>query len=136
MLTLDHVGIAVEDLETSISLYEDLLGQPPSHREIVESQKVEVAFFQTGATQIELIASTDPTSAIARFLERKGPGMQHMAYKVSSIEQAMQIMAEKGYELIDRTPRVGAQNKLICFLHPRSTQGVLIELCQHQKEIG
>lgn len=133
MLTLDHVGIAVEDLETAISMYEDLLGQPPVHREIVESQMVEVAFFQTGATQIELIASRDPSSAIARFLDRKGPGIHHMAYKVPRIQIAMRYMVEKGYELIDQTPRLGAQNKLICFLHPRSTQGVLIELCQHQK---
>ena len=99
MLTLDHIGIAVEDLEKAIALYENLLDSYPVHREFVESQQVEVAFFRTGSSHIELIAPTHQDSAIAQFLKRKGPGMHHVAYLVDDLEESMQEMEKKGFKL-------------------------------------
>lgn len=128
--TLDHVGIAVASLDESLPLWESLTGVKGSAREVVETQGVEVVFVGAGAGRVELIAPLRPDSTVARFLERRGPGMHHLCYRVPDLRAALAEYAEEGYELIDREPRRGAGGHLVAFLHPRSTAGVLIELVE------
>lgn len=128
--TLDHVGIAVASLDEAIPLWENLLSSKATGREIVESQHVEVAFVGEGEARIELLAPTRPNSPVAQFIERRGPGMHHVAFRVPDLPAALQALADEGYSLIDTTPRPGAHGHSIAFLHPRSLNGVLIELLE------
>lgn len=131
MLTkINHIGIAVKSLEDSILFYRDQLGMTFEGTEEVADQKVKVAFLQIGDSRIELLEPTAEDSPIAKFLEKKGEGIHHMAYEVADVEMALAEMKEKGVRLIDETPRRGAHNSLIAFLHPKGTGGVLTEICQ------
>jgi len=127
---INHIGIAVKSLEASIPFYRDQLGMSFEGTEEVVEQKVKVAFFQIGESRIELLEPTTDDSPIAKFLEKKGEGVHHMAYEVDDVEIALAKMKEQGVRLIDETPRLGAHNSLIAFLHPKSTGGVLTEICQ------
>ena len=127
---LDHIGIAVENLSESVAFYRDVLGLELHGTETVEEQKVKVAFFPVGDTEIELLESTDPEGPIARFIAAKGQGIQHVAFRVPDIEKALEEMKSRGIRLIDEKPRYGAGGAKIAFLHPKSTNGILIELCQ------
>jgi methylmalonyl-CoA/ethylmalonyl-CoA epimerase len=133
MQKIEHIGIAVKSLENAIPLYEKLLNRPCYKTETVESEKVNTAFFQTGETKVELLESTDPKGVIARFIEKKGEGIHHIAFEVADIENEMKRLQKEGFELLSTQPKQGADNKLVCFLHPRTTQGVLIEICQEKK---
>lgn len=130
MLKIEHIGIAVRELKTAIPLYEKLLNTPCYKTETVESEQVSTAFFNTGGNKVELLESTDANGVIARFIERKGEGMHHIAFEVNDIVAEMKRLAAEGFTLLSDTPRPGADNKLVCFLHPNSTSGVLVELCQ------
>jgi methylmalonyl-CoA/ethylmalonyl-CoA epimerase len=127
---VDHIGIAVKDLEETLKLYTEVLGLRLENTEVVEEQKVKVAFLPVGDTEIELLESTDPEGPIGRFIETKGQGVQHIAFRVDDIEKAIEEMKNKGLRMIDEKPRYGAGGAKIAFLHPKSTNGVLIELCQ------
>lgn len=131
---IEHIGIAVHDLDASIRHFENILGVPCYGVEEVIDQKVKTAFFKIGETKIELLASTDPEGPIGKFLEKKGPGVHHLAFAVDGIEAALNEMQQKGIQLIDKTPRKGAEGLDIAFLHPKSTQGVLMELCEHKNK--
>ena len=127
---VDHIGIAVSNLEESLKLYTELLGLKLHGTETVEEQKVKVAFLPLGDTEIELLESTETDGPIAKFIESRGQGIQHIAFKVDNIEKALADLKEKGIRLIDEKPRYGAGGAKIAFLHPKATNGVLIELCQ------
>ena len=129
---VDHIGIAVSNLEESVKFYEDVLGLKLHGTEVVEEQKVKVAFLPIGDTEVELLEATSPDSPIAKFIETKGQGVQHIAYRVDDIEAALEEMKAKGIRLIDEKPRYGAGGARIAFLHPKSTNGVLIELCERK----
>ncbi len=131
---IEHIGIAVKNLEESIRFYEDVLGMECYAIEEVTDQKVKTAFFQVGQTKIELLESTDPEGPIGKFLEKKGEGVHHMAFAVKGIEDALAQMDEKGVRLIDKQPRKGAEGLDIAFLHPKSTHGVLMELCEDKNK--
>ena len=133
MLKTEHIGIAVKELAISIPLFEKLLNSPCYKTELVEGEKVNTAFFQQGETKIELLESTDPNGVIAKFIERKGEGLHHIAFDVADINAEMKRLQEEGFVLLSEDPKAGADNKLVCFLHPKGTNGVLIELCQDQK---
>lgn len=127
---LDHIGIAVENLSESIRFYQDVLGLELHGTETVEEQRVNVAFFPIGDTEVELLESTDPEGPIAKFIAAKGQGIQHVAFRVPDIEAALASLRAQGIRLIDEKPRYGAGGARIAFLHPKSTHGVLVELCQ------
>jgi methylmalonyl-CoA/ethylmalonyl-CoA epimerase len=127
---VDHIGIAVKDLATTLKLYEDVLGLKCVATEVVEEQKVKTAFLPTGDCEVELLESTSPDGAIARFIEKNGEGIQHIAFRVDNLAQRLAELQEKGVRLIDQKPRRGAGGANIAFLHPKSTFGVLIELCE------
>ncbi|WIV13068.1 methylmalonyl-CoA epimerase [Proteiniborus sp. MB09-C3] len=127
---VDHIGIAVSNLDEALKFYEEVLGMKLQGIEVVEEQKVKVAFLPIGDTEIELLESTDKEGPIAKFIEKKGEGIQHIAYRVDDIEKELEEMRLKGIRLIDEKPRYGAGGAKIAFLHPKSTNGVLIELCQ------
>ena len=129
---IEHLGIAVKNLDASISLYERLLNVSCYKREKVNSENVETAFFKNGETKIELLASTSEDGVIAKFIERKGEGIHHMALEVDNIFEEMQRLKAEGFTFISEVPKEGADNKLICFLHPKSTKGLLVELCQEK----
>ena len=129
----EHIGIAVKNISESIKLFEALLDSPCYKTEIVESEKVTTAFFKTGDTKIELLESSSEESAIARFIEKRGEGLHHIAFEVDNIEQAMARLKERGFQLLRDKPFQGADNKMVCFIHPQSCNGVLIELCQQIK---
>lgn len=133
MLKIEHLGVAVKDLKVSIPLFEQLLNTPCYKTEEVASEGVSTAFFQTGDSKIELLEASAPGSAIAKFLEKKGEGIHHIAFEVENIEAEMKRLSALGFELLNAEPKQGADNKLICFLHPKSTNGVLVELCQERK---
>ncbi len=130
MLQVEHIGIAVKELSGSIPLFEKLLNTACYKTEMVESEKVNTAFFQVGNTKIELLESTDENGVIARYLEKKGEGIHHIAFEVKDIEAEMKRLVAEGFVLLNEKPKAGADNKLVCFLHPKGTNGVLIELCQ------
>jgi methylmalonyl-CoA/ethylmalonyl-CoA epimerase len=130
MLKVEHIGIAVRSLSVSIPLFEKLLNTPCYKTEEVATEGVTTAFFQQGETKIELLESAKPGSAIAKFLDKKGEGVHHIAFEVADIHAEIQRLASEGFEIINPEPRVGADDKLVCFLHPKSTNGVLIELTQ------
>jgi len=131
---VDHIGVAVKNLEDSLKFYQDTLGLELAGVEVVEEQKVRVAFLPVGDTEIELLESTDPEGPIAKYIDKKGEGMQHIAYKVENIEEAIKEMEENGVRMIDKTPRYGAGGAKIAFCHPKSTKGVLVELCQRDED--
>ena len=130
---INHIGIAVKSLEASIPFYRDQLGMTFEGTEEVADQKVKVAFLQIGESRIELLEPTADDSPIAKFLEKKGEGVHHMAYEVEDVEKALTQLKEQSVRLIDETPRRGAHNSLIAFLHPKATGGVLTEICQAGK---
>ena len=133
MNKIEHLGIAVKDIESSISLYEKLLGTSCYKKEEVVSEGVITAFFKTGENKIELLGATNPESPIAKFIDKKGEGIHHIAFDVDDIFAEMERLKNEGFQLINEKPKDGADNKLICFLHPKGTNGVLIELCQEKK---
>ncbi len=133
MLRVEHIGIAVKDLSVSIPLYEKLLNSLCYKKERVESENVETAFFQQGETKIELLESSQPDGVIARFIEKKGEGIHHIAFEVIDIVAEMTRLKQEGFVLLNDEPKEGADNKLVCFLHPKNTNGVLIELCMEKK---
>mgnify|MGYP004703130901 FL=1 len=127
---IDHIGIAVKNIEETLKFYEDVLGIKCVSQEVVEEQKVKVAFLPVGDTEVELLESTSEDGPIARFIEKKGEGIQHVAFKVDNIEEAIAELQQKGVRLIDEKPRYGAGGARIAFLHPKSTSGVLIEISE------
>jgi methylmalonyl-CoA/ethylmalonyl-CoA epimerase len=131
---IEHIGIAVENLEESISYYEGVLGMKCYAVEEVKDQKVKTAFFQVGDTKIELLESTDPEGPIGKFLAKKGQGVHHIAFAVKNLEERLAELDAKGVELIDKSPRKGAEGLSIAFLHPKSTRGVLTELCEDKNK--
>jgi methylmalonyl-CoA/ethylmalonyl-CoA epimerase len=130
MLKLEHIGIAVSNLSTSVPLFEKLLNSQCYKKETVKSEKVVTAFFRAGDSKIELLESADPEGVIARFIAKKGEGLHHLAFEVEDIYAEMKRLASEGYALLSEEPRQGADNKLVVFLHPKTTGGVLIELVQ------
>ncbi len=133
MVKIEHIGIAVKSLESSNELFRKLLGVPHYKVEGVASEGVMTSFFQTGPNKIELLEATNPDSPIAKFIEKKGEGIHHIAFEVDDIYAEMKRLESEGFTLLNKEPKAGADNKLICFLHPKSTNGVLIELCQEKK---
>lgn len=133
MRKIEHLGIAVKNLEKSDNLFARLLNGKPYKREEVESEGVITSFFQVGETKIELLAATKQESPISKFIDKKGEGIHHIAFAVDNIEDEIQRLIEEGFEFINETPKQGADNKRICFLHPKSSNGVLIELCEEIK---
>lgn len=126
---VDHVGIAVRDLEAALELYRPIAG-PWVHREVVEADQVEVAFLRLGETELELLASRGPDSSVERFLERRGEGLHHLALEVRDVAAELAEWRSRGAQLIDEEPRPGSRGQLVAFIHPRSAAGVLVELCQ------
>ncbi|AYN06086.1 MULTISPECIES: methylmalonyl-CoA epimerase [unclassified Flavobacterium] len=133
MNKIEHIGIAVKDIEVSNLLFEKLLGVSAYKSEAVESEGVITSFFQTGPNKIELLAATNPDSPIAKFLEKKGEGIHHIAFDVLDIVAEVERLKHEGFVVLNEVPKKGADNKLVVFLHPKSTNGVLIELCQEIK---
>ena len=132
MQKVEHIGIAVKNLSVSIPLFEKLLNTNCYKTEEVDSEKVNTAFFRQGETKIELVESTDPDGVIARFIEKKGEGLHHIAFDVADIYAEMERLKNEGFVLLNDSPKEGADNKLVCFLHPKHTNGVLIELCMEK----
>ena len=132
MQKVEHIGIAVKSLAASVPLFEKLLNASCYKTEVVERERVSTAFFQTGETKIELLESMDPDGVIARFVEKKGEGIHHIAFGVADIKAEMERLKQQGFVLLNETPQPGADNKLVCFLHPKHTNGVLVELCQEK----
>jgi methylmalonyl-CoA/ethylmalonyl-CoA epimerase len=130
MQHIEHIGIAVKNLEFSNDLFAKLLGTAPYKQEGVESEGVMTSFFQTGQTKIELLEATNPDSPIAKFIEKKGEGIHHIAFEVADILTEMARLKNEGFILLNEVPKKGADNKLVCFLHPKGTNSVLVELCQ------
>jgi methylmalonyl-CoA/ethylmalonyl-CoA epimerase len=133
VLKIEHIGIAVKDLERSNNLFKAILGAAHYKSEEVKSEGVSVSFFKTGESKVELLQALNPESPIARFIEKKGEGIHHVAFEVEDIVASMTELKNLGFELLSDEPKAGADNKLICFLHPKSSNGVLIELCQEKK---
>lgn len=127
---IDHIGIAVKSIEEALKFYENILGLKSAGIEVVAEQKVRVAFLPTGDSEVELLEATSEDSPVARFIERNGEGIQHIAYRVDNVEAAISEMKAKGVRMIDEIPRYGAGGAKIAFCHPKSTGGVLVELCQ------
>nr|WP_288837068.1 methylmalonyl-CoA epimerase [uncultured Flavobacterium sp.] len=130
MKKIDHVGIAVKDIDVSNALFGKLLGVSPYKLEEVESEGVLTSFFKTDANKIELLAATNPESPIAKFLEKKGEGIHHIAFEVENIQEEVERLKSEGFVVLNEIPKKGADNKWVVFLHPKSTNGVLVELCQ------
>lgn len=133
MKKVEHIGIAVKSLAVSVPLFEKLLNSQCYKTEPVENEKVNTAFFKSGDTKIELLESTDAQGVIAKFIEKKGEGLHHIAFDVANIEAEMERLKKEGFVLLNETPKQGADNKWVCFLHPKNTNGVLIELCMERK---
>lgn len=130
---IEHIGIAVHSLEESNLLFEKLLGTPAYKEEEVASEGVKTSFFQSGPNKIELLEATNPDSPIAKFLDKKGPGIHHIAFDVTDIEAEIQRLKAEGFVVLNETPKKGADNKRVAFLHPKGTNGVLVELCEEIK---
>jgi len=133
MLKVEHIGIAVKSLAGSLPLFEKLLNTPCYKTELVEAEQVSTAFFKQGDTKIELLESTGPEGVIARYIEKKGEGIHHIAFEVADIESEMKRLQAEGFVLLNEQPKPGADNKLVCFLHPKTTNGILVELCMERK---
>jgi methylmalonyl-CoA/ethylmalonyl-CoA epimerase len=130
---IEHIGIAVKDIKVSNNLFKKLFGNVHYKTELVESEGVSTSFFMIGETKIELLEAKTESSAIAKFIEKKGEGIHHIAYEVDDIYEEMKRLENEGFEILNKSPKLGADNKLIFFLHPKSTNGVLVELCQEIK---
>ncbi|CAM3465738.1 Methylmalonyl-CoA epimerase [Flavobacterium longum] len=130
MNKIEHIGIAVNNLETSNVIFEKIFGAPPYKTEVVESEGVSTSFFRNGPNKIELLEATNPDSPIAKFLEKKGEGIHHIAFDVDDIVSEIARLKAEGFTVLNETPKKGADKKLVAFLHPKTTNGVLIELCQ------
>ena len=130
MQKIEHIGIAVKDLEKGNELYKKLLGKPHYKIEEVASEGVKTSFFKVGFNKIELLEATKPDSPIAKFIEKKGEGIHHIAYAVKDIRKEMKRLKKEGFQLLNKEPKKGADNKLVCFVHPKTAGGVLVELCQ------
>jgi methylmalonyl-CoA/ethylmalonyl-CoA epimerase len=133
MRKIEHLGIAVKSIDESSKIYETLLGSACYKLEEVESEHVKTAFFQIGDSKIELLEATSEDSPIYKFIEKKGPGIHHIAYDVTDIYAEIERLKAEGFQMIHETPKKGADNKIIAFLHPKSTDGILVELCQDNK---
>jgi len=133
MNKIEHIGIAVSDLESANEVYSKLLGIAPYQSETVESEGVITSFFKVGESKIELLKATHSDSAIAKFIEKKGQGVHHIAFAVEDIKSEMERLKKEGFTILNDQPKKGADNKLVCFVHPKSANGVLIELCQEIK---
>lgn len=133
MKKIDHIGIAVKNLNVSIPLFERLLSSNCYKSEFVDAEKVNTAFFLKGETKVELLESSEADGVIAGFIEKKGEGVHHIAFEVENIFEEMARLTGEGFKFVQETPKKGADNKLICFLHPKHTNGILIELCQEIK---
>ena len=133
-LKIDHIGIAVKNLNETLTFYEEVLGMTCTGQEEVDEQKVRVAFLPVGDSEVELLESTDPDGPIARYIDKNGEGIQHIAFRVDNIDEAIAAMKDKGVRMIDETPRYGAGGAKIAFCHPKSTGGVLVELSERQGE--
>lgn len=131
---IDHIGIAVANLEASITTYEKLLNRPCSKRERVESEKVETAFFETGESKVELLGATSSESVIAKYIAKKGEGLHHVAFEVDDIFSELDRLRGEGFTILNEQPKQGADNKLVTFIHPKDNHGVLVELCQSIKK--
>jgi methylmalonyl-CoA/ethylmalonyl-CoA epimerase len=129
-LNVEHIGIAVKDLAQAEDLYTKLFNIGPYKRETITSELVSTSFFQINETKIELLEATDPDSVIAKFIDKKGEGFHHVAYEVDDIYSEMERLKKEGFVLLNDMPKKGADNKLVCFIHPKTTNGLLIELCQ------
>ena len=130
MEKIEHIGIAVRNIEEANKIYETLLGVAPYKSEKVESEGVETSFFRCGESKIELLEGSNPDSAIAKFIEKRGEGIHHIAFAVNDIKAEMKRLKNEGFVLLNETPKKGADNKWVAFLHPKSANGVLVELCQ------
>lgn len=133
MNKIEHIGIAVKNLEESNLLFAKLFGKPHYKQEIVESEGVKTSFFMNGPNKIELLEATKPDSPIAKFIEKKGEGIHHIAFDVTNIEAEITRLENEGFEILNKIPKKGADNKKVVFLHPKGTNGVLIELCEEIK---
>lgn len=133
MRKIEHIGIAVKSLKESSLVFEKLFGKPPYKEEVVESEGVKTSFFMNGPNKIELLEATKEDSPIAKFIDKKGEGIHHIAFDVDDIEKEISRLKEEGFIVLNEKPKKGADNKLVAFLHPKSTNGVLIELCQEIK---
>jgi methylmalonyl-CoA/ethylmalonyl-CoA epimerase len=131
---IDHVGLAVEDLDAVLAIYQDQLGMPAVHRETVEEQGVEAVLLDVGDGHVELLSPLGPETAVGRFLARRGPGLHHVAYRVADIEHALRELAAAGMRLIDEHPRTGIRNSRVAFIHPSATGGLLTEIVQPARE--
>lgn len=127
---IDHIGIAVDNLKEAVETYEKLLGGECYKREVVEDQKVETAFFETGQSKVELLGATSSDSVIAKYVAKKGEGMHHVAFEVDDIHAELERLQEEGFTVLSDKPSRGADNKLVAFVHPKDNHGVLVELCQ------
>lgn len=134
MVRLEHIGIAVRSLADSNDLFRKLFGESHYKIEEVDSEHVNTSFFQIGESKIELLEATHPDSAIAKYIEKRGEGIHHVAFEVDDIHAEMERLQKEGFRLLNEQPKRGADNKLVCFLHPKSANGVLVELCQTIKE--
>lgn len=130
MRKLEHIGIAVKDLDAVNELYTTILGTGPYKMEEVASEHVKTSFFQTGDSKVEFLEATHPDSAIAKYIEKRGEGLHHIAFEVDDIHAEMRRLADQGFRILNEQPKRGADNKWVCFLHPKSANGVLVELCQ------
>jgi methylmalonyl-CoA/ethylmalonyl-CoA epimerase len=133
MLHPEHIGIAVKELSAAIPLFEKLLNTKCYKTELVQGEQVNTAFFKAGSSKIELLESTSADGVIAKFIEKKGEGMHHIAFAVTDIYAEMERLKQEGFVLLNEIPKDGADNKLVCFLHPKGTNGVLVELCQEKE---
>jgi methylmalonyl-CoA/ethylmalonyl-CoA epimerase len=131
---IDHIGVAVDDLDAAVALYEGLLGMPVTHRERVDSQGVDAVLLDVGEGHVELLAPLDPETPVGKFLENRGPGMHHVAYRVEDVQATLDQLAAAGLELIDETPRIGIRGSEVAFVHPKSTGGTLIEIVKPNEE--
>ena len=127
---IEHLGIAVKDLNKSNELFKKLLGEQSYKTEAVDSESVTTSFFKVGNLKLELLEASEPNSTIARFIERRGEGMHHLAFHVENIDEEIERLEKEGFEFVSKTPIKGADNKMVVFLHPKTTNGVLVELCQ------
>lgn len=134
MRKIEHIGIAVKDLKSANEVYEKLIGQPPYKMESVESEGVNTSFFMNGPNKIELLEATNPESPIAKFIEKRGEGIHHIAFDVQDIVAEITRLKSEGFVILNEVPKKGADNKLVAFLHPKNTLGVLVELCQEVSE--
>ncbi|WP_018128503.1 methylmalonyl-CoA epimerase [Balneola vulgaris] len=131
---IDHIGIAVKNLDEAIETYEKILNTKCDKKEIVESEKVATAFFNTGESKVELLGATEPDSVITKYIEKKGEGIHHVAFEVDDIYAELDRLRGEGFTVLNEQPKDGADNKLVAFLHPKGNHGVLVELCQSKKE--